>query len=31
MSTYYRPRIPLKLDDVRDLKDIEVVEDGIGW
>ena len=31
MSTYYRPRRPLKLDDVRNLKDIEVVEDGKDW
>ena len=31
MSTYYRPRTPLKLDDVRKSKDIDVVEDGKDW
>ncbi len=31
MSTYYRPRTPLKLDDVRKLKNINVVEDGKDW
>ena len=31
MSTYYRPRTPLKLDDVRKSKDIDVVEDGNDW
>ncbi len=28
MSTYYRPRTPLKLDDVRELEEFDVVEDG---
>ena len=27
MSTYYRPKELLKLDDVRDLKDVEVIEE----
>ena len=31
MSTYYRPRTPLKLDDVRDFKEFDVVEDGKDW
>ena len=31
MSTYYRPRRPLKLDDVRDLKEFDVVKDGKDW
>ncbi len=31
MSTYYRPRTPLKLDDVRKSKDIDVVKDGKDW
>ena len=31
MSTYYRPRRPLKLDDVRKLKEIDVVKDGKDW
>ena len=31
MSTYYRPRTPLKLDDVRELEEFDVVEDGNDW
>ena len=31
MSTYYRPRTPLKLDDVRKLKEFDVVKDGKDW
>ena len=31
MSTYYRPRTPLKLDDVRDFKEFDVVKDGKDW
>ena len=31
MSTYYRPRTPLKLDDVRELEEFDVVEDGKDW
>ena len=31
MSTYYRPRTPLKLDDVRKLKEFDVVQDGKDW
>ena len=31
MSTYYRPRTPLKLDDVRDYKEFDVVKDGKDW
>ena len=31
MSTYYRPRRPLKLDDVRKLKEFDVVKDGKDW
>ena len=31
MSTYYRPRTPLKLDDVRKLEEVEVVKDGKDW
>jgi len=31
MSTYYRPRTPLKLDDVRELEEVEVVKDGKDW
>ncbi len=31
MSTYYRPTSQLKLDDVRKIEEIEVVEDGEDW
>ena len=31
MSTYYRPRTPLKLDDVRKIKEFDVEEDGEDW
>ena len=31
MSTYYRPRTSLKLDDVRKLKEFDVVKDGKDW
>ena len=31
MSTYYRPRTSLKLDDVRELEEFDVVEDGNDW
>jgi len=31
MSTYYRPRRPLKLDDVRKLEEFDVVKDGKDW
>ena len=31
MSTYYRPRTPLKLDDVRKIKEFDVVKDGKDW
>ena len=31
MSTYYRPRTPLKLDDVRKLEEFDVVKDGKDW
>ena len=31
MSTYYRPRTPLKLDDVRELEEFDVEEDGEDW
>ena len=31
MSTYYRPRRPLKLDSVRDLEEFDVVKDGKDW
>ena len=31
MSTYYRPRTPFKLDDVRKLKEFDVVKDGKDW
>ena len=31
MSTYYRPRTPLKLDNVRELEEFDVVEDGNDW
>ena len=31
MSTYYRPRTPLKLDDVRELEEFDVVKDGKDW
>ena len=31
MSTYYKPRRPLKLDDVREIEEFDVVEDGNNW
>ena len=31
MSTYYRPRTSLKLDDVRKLEEFDVVKDGKDW
>ena len=31
MSTYFRPRTPLKLDDVRKIKEFDVEEDGEDW
>ena len=31
MSTYYRPRTPFKLDDVKNIEEFDVVEDGKDW